>query len=164
MNQLIEFYFSVKGRVSRKSYLLKFLLPYLASSMSLSWLSSTMPNNVTFALNMLVGLFWFWPALAVSIRRFHDINRSGLWAVGLWGLLLVSTLYMAFMAEYALYREATLTQAHEEVQRALLGRIDILVALGVMWMAMLVFMAITLGFRGSRGDNHFGPDPQRSDP
>jgi uncharacterized membrane protein YhaH (DUF805 family) len=40
--------------------------------------------------NMIVGLLLLWPALAASVKRCHDRNRSGGWLVAFWGPALVS--------------------------------------------------------------------------
>jgi uncharacterized membrane protein YhaH (DUF805 family) len=41
-------------------------------------------------LNALVGLLLLWPALAASVKRCHDRNRSGVWLLAFWGPALVS--------------------------------------------------------------------------
>ena len=41
-------------------------------------------------INTIVSLLLLWPCLAVSVKRCHDRNRSGLWLVAFWGPALVS--------------------------------------------------------------------------
>ena len=40
--------------------------------------------------NAIVGVLLLWPALAASVKRCHDRNRSGVWLVAFWGPALVS--------------------------------------------------------------------------
>lgn len=38
----------------------------------------------------IVGVLLLWPALAASVKRCHDRNRSGVWLLAFWGPALVS--------------------------------------------------------------------------
>jgi uncharacterized membrane protein YhaH (DUF805 family) len=40
--------------------------------------------------NVVVGLLLLWPALAASVKRCHDRDRSGVWLLAFWGPALVS--------------------------------------------------------------------------
>jgi uncharacterized membrane protein YhaH (DUF805 family) len=79
----MQFLFSAKGRVPRKPLVLYelvisvigLLVHYLADPNHL--LTSTHPAVLTY------GLVLFWPSLALSIKRFHDIGKSG------WHILLL---------------------------------------------------------------------------
>jgi uncharacterized membrane protein YhaH (DUF805 family) len=164
MPQVIDFLVNPKGRISRKSYFLNFFLIYLVSTLGVHFLHESAGHPVTAALKSLVGLFWLWPILAISIRRFHDIGRTGKWAVGAYGTMIVSSLYLAFQSYENLGGAASgLEQAQGQTQNLaageLLQRFDMMLALGLMWMVLLIFAGLVFGFPGQKGDNQYGPDP-----
>jgi uncharacterized membrane protein YhaH (DUF805 family) len=41
-------------------------------------------------INAIVGVLLLWPAIAASVKRCHDRNRSGLWLLVFWGPALIS--------------------------------------------------------------------------
>ncbi len=166
MPQLVDFLINPKGRISRKSYFLNFFLVYLVSVLGVHFLHESAGHPVTAALKSLVGLFWLWPILAISIRRFHDIGRSGWWAVGGYGVMIVSSLYLAYQSHENLGAAASgleQVQTQEQAAGELLQRLDMMLALGVMWMVLLIFAGLVFGFPGQKGENPYGPDPLNAD-
>ena len=61
-------YFSFNGRVSRKTFQLKFLLPFFLIQLLLSKTQSI--------LIILVNIFLLFPFLGMTIKRFHDRDKS----------------------------------------------------------------------------------------
>ena len=82
-----------------------------------------------------------WMGVAVTIRRLHDLNRSGWWLLGAYLLVLVLCLPL-LSADHPNGASATLPPA-------LLG-IGVMVSFWV-WVGF---------FRGTPGPNAFGPEPQ----
>ena len=75
----LDFLLSFDGRIKRKAWWLAVAL-IIALNLMLNSLSSsyTSPFGVQM-LSMIVSLALLWPLLAVSAKRWHDRNKSGLW-------------------------------------------------------------------------------------
>ena len=74
---VIKNYVGFSGRARRKEYWM-FVLMNLIISFVLGIISGLFLNG-TPVLGAIYGLFIFLPALAVAIRRLHDIGKSGWW-------------------------------------------------------------------------------------
>ena len=83
------FYISIDGRISRRAFWLFLLVPLVVGGtiiqISLGYcidahiLSTRDANNIW----VLAGVVVWWPAIAVQVKRWHDLDRSGWWvAVG----------------------------------------------------------------------------------
>jgi uncharacterized membrane protein YhaH (DUF805 family) len=79
----MRFYFSVQGRTSRKAYWLFYILPVVLTGAVLGFLISRVHIPALSALLLLIALapLLVWVGIAVSVKRLHDIGRSGWWAV-----------------------------------------------------------------------------------
>lgn len=71
-------YGSVSGRASRSEWWLLCLLVAVSWSVLLL-LAGLAPNHVGILLALAFYLALIIPAITVSIRRFHDVDRSGRW-------------------------------------------------------------------------------------
>ncbi len=78
-----EVYFSFDGRIGRETYWLKGVLPILVISAFVGVIDA-----VVFAYSSWEGLLriiWnlliLWPALALSVKRWHDRDKSGFWVL-----------------------------------------------------------------------------------
>jgi uncharacterized membrane protein YhaH (DUF805 family) len=116
MKNLRWFYFSLKGRISRREFLV-----YLAAPAAIAGFVGAIivdhfklaPTDETKMLLKAVAIaLLFWPSTTVQVKRWHDIDKPGWWVliglipiVGLWALI------------------------------------------------------VNCFFRGTKGDNRFGPDP-----
>lgn len=75
-----EIFFSFKGRVGRRTWWLYGVLALIGlgilgvALLRIAGLASTTAEN---AINVLL----LWPALAVSVKRWHDRNKSGWWVL-----------------------------------------------------------------------------------
>ena len=95
----------------------------------------------------LFGLLIFVPGLAVTVRRLHDINRSGFWLLVPFGTLVIGV---------GLMISATMSGA------LVSGFVSLFVAIGAYLLsvvALIVFMCLD----GTRGPNRFGSDPKNPD-
>ena len=108
------------------------------------------PNGLMYVVGVMGGvlstlfvLATFIPGIAVSVRRLHDVNRSG------WWLLLTSVTYLIGVV---LLANVVTTGAVSGL--AILGGILFLMG-GIAGIVMLVWFCS----RGTIGSNRFGPDP-----
>jgi uncharacterized membrane protein YhaH (DUF805 family) len=78
-----QFYFSVQGRVNRKQWWLRLILPILVITLVLSFVDRVIgiydPNTGVGILSGLFALAFLIPAILVDIKRWHDRDKSGWW-------------------------------------------------------------------------------------
>jgi uncharacterized membrane protein YhaH (DUF805 family) len=136
------FYFSPRGRISRRDSWLRWGVPALAIGIICEFVDSQLglhlqlghrSRGIVFtAMQVLV----FWPATAVQIKRLHDTNKSGWW---------VAALMLFNLASFGLPGAASE------------GRLSLR-----MWVSFCVGIAFFyfVGFKpGDTRSNRFGPDP-----
>ena len=83
-------YATFKGRASRSEYWWYMLFASLISLLGAVIASTLYGDPSELTLFDIVWLLIFLPGLAVSIRRLHDVNKSGWWLLYPWlGLILV---------------------------------------------------------------------------
>ncbi len=83
------------------------------------------------------------PTIAVSVRRLHDINRTGWWLLAPFAcgfLALISALFTGFADDPGASLSLT----------AILGIVSV-----ITYFAVLIFMVLP----GTKGDNRYGVDP-----
>lgn len=100
---------------------------------------------IVFALYGLVSLALLIPAIAVTVRRLHDTNRTGWWV-------------LAPIAGYVVMIVGTVMAASSPDNPGFGGTLALvggLIAL-VLALVLLVFMFL----EGTRGPNNYGPDPK----
>jgi uncharacterized membrane protein YhaH (DUF805 family) len=80
-----QFYLSAQGRVNRKQWWLRLVLPIFIISLLLSFVDATAGTfDPQTGLGLFGGLFLliaFIPAILVYIKRFHDRDKSGWWVL-----------------------------------------------------------------------------------
>ena len=103
---LSELYLSFSGRISRRTYWLKGVLPMVIISVVLNIFVSLLAalggrdgggllGGLAGLISLVVGIALIWPILAISIKRWHDRDKSGWWVLiglvpligGLWQLI-----------------------------------------------------------------------------
>ncbi len=107
------------------------------------------PVGIAFVIGYL--LFWlvmFMPLLAVQIRRLHDSDRTGWWAVmpTVFYLLAIMLLALGFLNEGIGLTAAAVSSL-------------LFVASAICALILLIFMFM----EGTPGPNRFGPDPKSDD-
>lgn len=73
-------YFDLRGRVSRRQFWLHGVLALVGVALAahaLLGIARVSQNTADMAVNLLL----LWPALAVSVKRWHDRDRSGWWVL-----------------------------------------------------------------------------------
>ena len=74
-----DLYFSFNGRISRSTYWLKYLLPYILLMMIFILIEISnhkSPNDIRFH-SLVLYLIIFIPSLSMNVKRCHDRNKSG---------------------------------------------------------------------------------------
>ena len=74
-------FFSFTGRMSRSDYWLKEFLVLLPFGILNNILAYGVATDEAHAVSMIIGLICLWPALALVIKRVHDRNHSGWFAL-----------------------------------------------------------------------------------
>lgn len=72
----LTFYFSFQGRVSRREYWRRFILP-IDVPVGIVLALLTIRHNLIWI--QIVSLLFLWPSLAVQAKRWHDRDKSGWW-------------------------------------------------------------------------------------
>jgi uncharacterized membrane protein YhaH (DUF805 family) len=155
-------YAQFSGRSRRKEYWMWILFVILASIV-LGMLDSVLglggdttlepgatPNGLMYGVGLMGGvlstlfaLATFVPGLAVSVRRLHDVDRSGWW-------LILS--FLPYLIGLALFASVVATGSLGTL--AIIGGILVLVG-AIAGIVLLVWFCTS----GTVGANRFGPDP-----
>ncbi|MDO4691828.1 MAG: DUF805 domain-containing protein [Porphyromonadaceae bacterium] len=117
-----------------------------------AWISSVAPTGMAGDLRMMSLMLAFSlislpPFLTICIRRLHDINRSGWWALA---ILVMMILWYAMI-----FFDPTSDSA--ESLMLMMGTNAIL---GIVSVALSLTLIIFFLKAGTRGDNRYGPDPK----
>lgn len=143
-------YFQFSGR-SRRSEYWYFVLFTLIVSIVLAIVDAAAFNSGPEDIGPLGGIFTLAtviPGLAVSVRRLHDINRTGWWIAPLY-LLLIPMMFFFFSTP------ASVGSAGSG-ETLMLSAIFALAFLG--FAMLLLVWACT---NGTAGPNKYGPDPKQ---
>src|ERR1041385_8101751 len=145
-------YASLAGRASRSEYwffvLFGVLVGFAATafdSLASGAVSTARPASGFSALAL------FLPGLAVTVRRLHDLDRSGTWAIPL--------------ALVGLYNLALTLSVFPQASLAHIGH-TASIGIGVLGVALLIYdliLLVIMAFRGTNGPNRYGPDPLAAD-
>lgn len=134
---------SLKGRIPRSTYWLKFMLPigalYFVGAMvdyGNGYVNGAGPAYG------IVFLLTLWPSLVGMVKRLHDLGHSGWYFVVLYGGLFIGGAVLA-VAVPALGQTA----------------LFLLIPIGLLCLAMLWYSLKMMFFRGTYGTNGYGPDP-----
>jgi uncharacterized membrane protein YhaH (DUF805 family) len=176
---MINFLFNPNGRVSRSQIWIWYFFPQLIASAAARALdsmmfassslsdASAMPDLI--GLETVVGLFFLWPSIAVTVKRYHDRGMSGWWV--LWFTLIVAGAFVAAIAsvmsavDFKVVMDAVQRGVEipayaireEEAQGAFaFAGLAVLVAVA----AAIVQFVILYCLPGEEAANRFGPDPR----
>jgi uncharacterized membrane protein YhaH (DUF805 family) len=100
---------------------------------------------ILFALYGLISLALFIPALAVTVRRLHDTNRTGWWV-------------LAPIVGYVILIAGTVMAASSPDNPGTGGILALVGGLTVFILALVLLVFMFL--EGTRGPNNYGPDPK----
>lgn len=165
---MFDFLFNPNGRVSRKGIWLGLFFPQLiaafvsaiADMMLFASAVSTSAGQLAapaLGLSALVSLFFLWPNIAVSVKRFHDRGMSGWWV--LWfGLIVGACVTFALVSLVASGSALSGAAALEQgvVAAGLFPLLALLAAIGVCIAQFIILYLLP----GQQGANRFGADPR----
>jgi uncharacterized membrane protein YhaH (DUF805 family) len=140
----IWLFFSFKGRINRARYLVV-QLPLLAL-----WLVAwpKFPVFLSSLWILVVAIAMFWINAATTVKRLHDRNRSGFWAIPILILHRISFAYYGLF--FGLYFGVDISAAKE----LLLVMVAVAMSLLGTWIIIELFFLM-----GTDGPNRFGADP-----
>jgi uncharacterized membrane protein YhaH (DUF805 family) len=140
--------FSFRGRVNRARYLVVQLA--LLTFWLVLWPKFHFSSQWE-ALQWVVAIPMIWINAAITVKRLHDLNRSGWWAVA---ILIVNRLsYIYYGLFFGLYFGVDISTARE----LLLVMLAVALSLLQTWIVIELFFMM-----GTDGPNRFGPDPTRT--
>jgi uncharacterized membrane protein YhaH (DUF805 family) len=151
------FYFSLRGRISRSQYWLRFFLPVMGIGFLLGIIKviageAGRNNGPVSVITVIFQLAVVWPGIAVLIKRMHDRNKPG-WLI-----------WLAYgpMIGAVIFTIAAVAAAFGQGESAAIG---LGVVAGVLWVAVIgvsLWFFVEFGcMRGTIGSNRYGPDPVR---
>jgi uncharacterized membrane protein YhaH (DUF805 family) len=144
-------YFEFSGRSSRYEFWL-FVLFMIIFSVVASFLDALIFGGAgegVGILSPLVSLVHLVPSVAVSVRRLHDIDRTGWWVLLAFVPLAVMVVLFA--------GSAAMMMSDSDAGMAGMGMSMALV--GIVYLAVLVVLIVFYCTRGTPGANRFGPEP-----
>ena len=90
------------------------------------------------------GVYLF-SLVSVSVKRLHDRNKSAMWALLFWGTPVLWFVVLSVLGAHHLLPS----------NFVVIGGTSAVIVGGLMWWGLIEM----LFFRGTRGENRFGPDP-----
>jgi uncharacterized membrane protein YhaH (DUF805 family) len=146
------FLFGFKGRINRARYVVVQL------ALLTFWLTLWLKFSFHFssqweALHWAVAIAMIWINAATTVKRLHDRNRSGWWAVAI--LIVNGLAYAYYGLFFGLYFGVDISIAKE----LLLVMLAVALSLLQTWVVIELFFLM-----GTDGPNRFGPDPTRTAP
>lgn len=142
--------FSGRARRSEYWYFTLFAILLMIVAMALDMVCFGQPYRLFY---LLVAVFLFLPQLAVSVRRLHDIGRSGKIFIWYYVLSLVWTI--------SLVLAGLSTMAGGET--ASVWFLVLLFGGCLVFLAWSILLLVWLCTAGTPGDNRYGADPRRGD-
>ncbi len=133
--KVLKNYFNFKGRASRKEYWMFIFINFLIETVF--FVTMLTVGDIAATLSGIYSLALFIPTMAVTVRRFHDVHRSGWLLLGVYAVAGVGAAVGSFVDSLSFF---------------ILFLIVMLVI--VIWIWYVLLKA------GDVGDNKYGPDPQ----
>lgn len=167
-------YVVFSGRATRAEFwwwVLAVVIASIAASIADSVINGLTRGNIDGVLSGIFALAVLLPNLAVTVRRLHDIGKSGWWllawivlVVGPWVILGGLIIGATFGALFSAGSAPNLIEFFAEL---LIGfaLIWVLVILGFIFallvsVAVIIWQIIWLARQGETGANRYGPDPR----
>jgi uncharacterized membrane protein YhaH (DUF805 family) len=144
-------YFEFAGRSSRYEFWF-FILFMIIISIVASLIDALLfggADGGVGLLSPLVSLVHFIPGLSVSVRRLHDIDRTG------WWVLLAFVPLVVMMVLFA----GSMAMMVGDPTAGMAGMGMSMVLVGVVYLAVLIVLIVFYCTRGTPGPNRFGPEP-----
>lgn len=167
MFQPLVKFVQLEGRARRSEYWLFFLFQILVSfALAIIGAIAGLKGPME-AVSNLFSLAMLLPTIAVSVRRFHDINRTGWWLFFPLAVLIIALIVYLLANGAALgetFKSIDMAAVKAEDEQAIMDMFTSLAPMFVWvglpwWLASLVTFVFHVT-EGTRGKNRFGPDPK----
>ena len=160
-------YADFMGRSRRREYWLWFLFQVILALVFgiIRKAAGDQNAQAVQAVNSLVNLGLLIPTIAVSVRRFHDINRTGWWYVFPLVVFLVSLVLFLVLSSanlMTIFQQISQAGQHPTPDQSM-AILQSLAPLGWVFFAWWLASLVTFVFHvmdGTAGPNRFGPDPK----
>lgn len=151
-----ELFSQFKGRISRKIYINSFLFLFclqigisyfLLQSMGLTletYMKKVTPHTLSF--DFLSYAIFFWPTLAIGVKRLQDLGWSSGGYIILYTALVLMHLLGALQAFGIFLSDGAVSSGFKSM-------------IGMLGLGSLAFFVIMVFFPGTQGDNKYGADP-----
>jgi len=169
MFQPLARYFDFQGRSRRSEFWLWFLFQVIVSigfSILKNIFEPSNPFGIVFALQMLFSLAILIPNIAVAVRRFHDINRTGWWYVFPLAVTIVAVIvYLsvhgaAFINDIKNFAALGPNPSPDQAMAAMSVLIGPFLWIYLPAIAASIVTLVLNILDGTPGPNRFGPDPK----
>jgi len=142
---IFELWFSLRGRIPRSDYWLRYCLPIAGLNLGAMFVDATLGTLLAGGVgvfSLLFSLASIWPGVAVSVKRLHDLGYPGWYVPAMYGAILGAGICGAVLIP-------------------IFGGLAALVFVPLL---VLSFYAFWIGlkmafFRGVYGPNAYGADP-----
>ncbi len=170
VTSVLRNYVNFSGRAQRSEFWWFFLFSLVSAFVLFCLLWILAPSLLFTWFWAIYPLFLTLPTLAVSVRRLHDINRSGVWVIlpfisGIGAIIWPPVLFLLMLGSSPWTwgnGAADMVEMEKQAQISMTVFNSLLV-IGIVWIvAALVIWAVfmvVLALPGTRGPNRYGPDP-----
>jgi uncharacterized membrane protein YhaH (DUF805 family) len=140
-----KLFFGFDGRIGRKTYILSIIGVFVASFV-FAFLLTLATNWRADWISVITTILFFWPGVALGVKRAHDRQRSAAW-------------YVVAVAYVTIVQIMIQSRVFGPVERPEFWpwwawALTIVMILWMLWLFVeLVFL------RGTYGENRYGPDP-----
>jgi len=143
--------FSFEGRTRRSHFWIGWLICFGASAVA----------NMLPIIGQFISLALIWPNLAISVKRLHDMGKSGWLVVIPWVACIVGgVVALSMMGVSALSNAPALEEGDPVAILGLLGpAMGVVVLIGLICLGFLLWIGLS---DSQPGDNRFGPNPKGS--
>ena len=141
--------FSFNGRLRRQHFWISWLI-LLGVSVVTGWIP---------IIGGLIGLVLIWPNLAISVKRLHDMGKTGWFVVIPWVATIIGFIMIISAVGMAIFTNPQAFESEDPtVALSMLGSMmGGFAVMGLVGLAFLLWIGIT---DSQRGDNKFGPNPK----
>lgn len=136
---------SLQGRATRTDFWIRYVLLAVPIVIVAGLIDASMGTrrNPGYVVGLIAYIALFWPSLAVGIKRLHDCNLPGYHVVALFALQIGATVLLYILIDARIIRSKVGVYAIQAIP-FLYG----------------LWQFIVMGFfRGTDGENDYGPDP-----
>jgi uncharacterized membrane protein YhaH (DUF805 family) len=141
--------FSFNGRLRRQHFWISWLI-LLGASVVLGWIP---------ILGALISILLIWPNLAITVKRLHDMGKTGWFAAIPWVAFIVGMVMIIGAVGTAIITNPQAFE-HEDPSALVAMFGSMMGGFAVMFLAGLAFL-LWIGITDSqKGDNKYGPNPK----